>query len=239
MKKRVLISGGTGGIGLATARLLAGQGCEIFIFGRNDKKLKSALAEIKKIGSKAFGIVADTSTQEGLEKVFSEVDIRWGGKLDIYINNAGLGGGRLIGGSYPEWKNLVDVNILGYIAFAGYAVERMEKQKSGHIINIGSMSANTRDSGSDVYNATKAAVQAFSESLRKTVNPMGIKVSLIEPGSVGSDMPSEDKAGKMKLQKQNKMLLTDDIARAVLFCLSQPVRCDIITLQIKPFRQYI
>jgi NADP-dependent 3-hydroxy acid dehydrogenase YdfG len=237
--KKVLITGGTTGIGRAIAVLLAGQGAKVMVFGRNEKDLLSALKDIHEIsGAEAYGLTADSSSKDGLIRVYDEVDKKLEG-LDILINNAGIGGGNLVKADYEEWKKILDTNVLGYLAFTKYALDRMLPNKVGHIVNIGSFSAVDRGADHEVYVASKAAVQAFSESLRKTYNPKGIKVSLIEPGSVGTDMPSETPEEQRKLEAEGKMLASEEIAQAVLFCLLQPERSEVTTIQIKPHKQFI
>jgi NADP-dependent 3-hydroxy acid dehydrogenase YdfG len=161
------------------------------------------------------------------------------GGMDILINNAALPADGLTGSNYEDYKYVIDTNITGYLAFAEEAVSRMKNQKSGHIINIGSMSAESKSPKSTIYVATKQAIRGFSTSLRKEVNAFGIKVSLIEPGAVTSDMqPGSKEEHNEKIDKM-EMLKAEDIAMSVLFCLSQPQRCDIVTMQIRPHLQII
>jgi NADP-dependent 3-hydroxy acid dehydrogenase YdfG len=127
--------------------------------------------------------------------------------------------------------------LMGYIACAREAVERMKKARRGHIVNIGSMSANSRKAGDAVYVATKAGTQGFSESLGKEVAPMGIKVTLIEPGSVGTDMQEESPRQQRKLEDELKMLKAEDIAICVYYTLTQPPRCNVAAVQIIPLLQ--
>jgi NADP-dependent 3-hydroxy acid dehydrogenase YdfG len=114
----------------------------------------------------------------------------------------------------------------------------MKASGKGHILFIGSMSADER-SGSPVYVATKSGIQGFTEALRKEVNKEGIKVTLIEPGSVGTDMPDKTPEQQRKLEKENKMLKAEDIALCVYYCLTQPERCDVISVKIRPHLQVI
>lgn len=102
------------------------------------------------------------------------------------------------------------------------------------------MSADVEEESSSVYVATKSGVHGFSASLRKEVNPYGIELSLIEPGAVDTDMQAENTEKKKKNVKKHTMLAADDIATAVLYCLSQPERCDsIIELKIRPHLRLI
>src|SRR5690606_6636658 len=117
---------------------------------------------------------------------------------------------------------VLHINLLGYMAFTHEAAIRMREQGSGHIINIGSMSADEREKGSSIYVATKAGIQGFSEALRKEVNPLGIKVSLIEPGAVGTDMQGQFSPEEQRKEEASlKMLKAEDIAACILYILSQ------------------
>lgn len=237
--KSILITGGTTGIGRATAILLASQGANVITMGTNKQHLDDALKDIKKNATgTVHGFVADLSTEEGIQKVFNEVDLHFG-SLDILVNNAALPFGSVTEGNYSEWKRILDTNLLAYLACTNEALTRMKKKRSGHIVNIGSMSADVREETGSVYVATKSAIQGFSESLRKQVNPYGIKLSLIEPGAVDTDMQEESTAQKKENVQNLEMLTADDIAAAVMYCLTQPLRCDVVELKIRPHLQLI
>lgn len=238
--KRILITGGTTGIGKAIADLLVSLEARVFIFGRDIEDFTKTFDEIKSKypNSRLHGFTADVTKKEDLKKVFEVVDKEFGG-LDILINNAALPASALMKVQQDDLQYILDTNISGYLAFAQEAVSRMSAEKSGHIINIGSMSAETNEPTSTVYVATKAAIRGFSSALRKEVNSMGIKVSLIEPGAVTSDMQPGTKAEHQEKIDKMEMLEAEDIAMSVLFTLSQPKRCDIVTMQIRPLLQLI
>jgi NADP-dependent 3-hydroxy acid dehydrogenase YdfG len=237
--KSILITGGTTGIGRATAILLASQGARVMIFGRHDKELQDALNDLRESGGEVSGLTADTSNPNDIKRIFQEVD-RQMGQLDVLINNAALGYGSIMEGTYEDWQNIVNTNLLGYMAMTHEAAERMKPRGMGHLINVGSMSADVREKDSSVYVATKAGIQGFSEALRKEVNPMGIKVTLIEPGAVGTDMQSQYSPAEQR-QKEEKMemLKAEDIAACILYALTQPKRCDLVMVQIRPHLQSI
>lgn len=107
------------------------------------------------------------------------------------------------------------------------------------IVNIGSMSADVREKNSSVYVATKSGIQGFSEALRKEVNSLGIKVTLIEPGAVGTDMQPQPPEEQRQLEANMEMLKAEDIAACVLYTLTQPKRCDMVNIQIRPHLQII
>ncbi|HSL29646.1 MAG TPA: SDR family oxidoreductase [Anaerolineales bacterium] len=236
--KSVLITGGTTGIGRSTAILLAAQGARVMIFGRHDQELQDALKDIQQAGGEVHGLTADAADPEDIQRVFQEVDSRMD-RLDILINNAALGYNSVMEGNYQEWHYIVKTNLLGYMAMAHEAIARMKQHGEGHIVNIGSMSADVREKDSSVYVATKAGIQGFSEALRKEVNPLGIKVTLIEPGAVGTDMQPQSPQEQRQLIEKMEMLRAEDIAASILYTIIQPKRCDVVNLQIRPHLQTI
>lgn len=238
--KRIVVTGGTTGIGKAIADVLVSLGGRVLIFGRDHEDFKNAVADIKKQfpGSEVYGTPADVTKKEDIDKILEIVDSELGG-IDILINNAALSAPGITQQTYDDFKYIIDTNITGYLAFAQEAASRMKEQKSGHIINIGSMSAESRNPESTIYVATKTAIRGFSTSMRKELNPLGIKVSLIEPGAVTSDMQTDPKEVQHKKVDKMEMLEAYDIAMSTLFCLSQPKRCDIVSMQIRPHLQII
>jgi NADP-dependent 3-hydroxy acid dehydrogenase YdfG len=183
-------------------------------------------------------MIADVSDIKDVEKVFKRFDKEFG-TLDVLINNAALGYGSVEEGSHEERDYLLSTNVNGYLMCVHEAAKRMKEKETGHIVNIGSMSAEVMEDGSSVYVATKAAIQGFSTSLRKELNPYNIKVTLIEPGAVMTEMQEGSKEELEKKVADEEMLEAKDIAGAILFCLSQPNRCSIVNLQIKPLMQKI
>lgn len=238
--KSVIITGGTTGIGRATALLMASQGANVLIIGEDPSHLKDAMSSVdhEKLEGSLTGLTADLATEEGVENLFSTADKQFD-KLDILINNAALAFQGVQSGSYQEWQKVINTNLLGYIACTRHAIERMKKHSDGHIVNVGSMSADVREKDSSVYVATKSGIQGFSESLRKEVNELGIKVSLIEPGAVGTDMQPVSVPDQQQKQEKLEMLTAEDIAAAVLYVVSQPKRCDVVDLKIRPHLQLI
>jgi NADP-dependent 3-hydroxy acid dehydrogenase YdfG len=231
--KKILITGGTTGIGRETSLLLNKHGAKILTFGREKTPLDEVIAMSD---NNIIGCNADVSKSEDLESVFNLVDEHLGG-LDVLINNAGVGGGNLIKESTERLNYLLETNLHGYVMCTKYALERMHPHS--HIINIGSMSTEAKDPGSEVYVATKSAIRAFTDSLRKSVNEKGVRLTVIEPGAVYTDLQEKPKAEKDHDIAEMEMLQAKDIAQAVLFCLTQPERSEITLLQIKPVKQII
>jgi NADP-dependent 3-hydroxy acid dehydrogenase YdfG len=238
--KIVLVTGGTTGIGRATARILAGLGARVFITGRNQAPLDETIRDTVAIYPKAEikGITSDLSKEEDINKVFSTLEETFG-KIDILVNNAGLAAEGIMKGSYEEWQYVLTTNLLNYMACANAAAKQMQKTGKGHIINVGSMSAETRTGESTVYVATKSGIRGFTASLRKEINPKGIKVTLIEPGLTSSDMQPEPAEEQRKKVEAMEMLNAEDIAAGIIYCLSQPERCNVVSLQVRPIKENI
>ena len=236
--KGIIVTGGTTGIGRATALLLASRGAKVLIFGRHEEELNDAMNDLRHAGSDVHGMIADTSKPEDIKRIFEVADAKLG-RVDVLVNNAALAAGGVAEGVYDDWEYVVRVNLLGYMACAHEAITRMKQQGSGHIVNIGSMSADVREQGSSVYVATKSGIQGFSEALRKEVNRDGIKVTLIEPGSVGTDMQQPSPEEQRQKEEKGEMLRAEDIAACVYYCLIQPKRCDVVEVRIRPHLQEI
>lgn len=238
--KRVLITGGTTGIGREITLLLTSLGARCLVCGRNQQQIDetiTAASEGEASGS-CEGIAVDLTKPEDIETLFEAVDQQLGG-LDILINNAALGYGSVTEGSYQDWDYIIRTNLTAYLACSHYGAIRLEASGKGHIVNIGSMSADVRETGSSVYVATKSGIQGFSEALRKELNPKNIKVTLIEPGAVDTDMQPGSGSEKQEQIDNLEMLPAEDIAMAVAFCLAQHERCDIVNMQIRPHLQLI
>ena len=218
---------------------MAEAGAQVVFVGTDAEHLEETLNSAgEAYKSNLKGVLADLATEEGVNSLFEQADKELNG-LDILINNAALGAGGVTEGGYADWYKVIQTNLTSYIACAGFATERMKKAAKGHIINIGSMSAHTREKGSTIYVATKTGIQGFSESLRKEVNELGIKVSLIEPGAVDTDMQPASTEEKKESVEKLEMLTAEDIAAAVMYVASQPERCDVVGLQIRPHLQII
>ncbi|HVK06115.1 MAG TPA: SDR family oxidoreductase [Armatimonadaceae bacterium] len=241
--RSIVVTGGTTGIGRATALRLAADGANVLIYGRHEQELQDALKDIEAAvanGGSVQGITADQSKPEDVERVFTEADRRLGG-VDILVNNAALAAKSVMDMEVDEIREVVNTNLLGYLLCCKQAIRRMAEKGGGHIVNVGSMSATVREAGSDVYVATKSGIEGFSEALRKQANEKGVKISLIEPGLVGTEMTVDQvpKEQQPEKEEQGEMLKAEDIAECVRYTLIQPQRCDIVQVQIRPHKQPI
>lgn len=235
--KKILVTGGTTGIGRATAIRLMMEGADVMIFGRHKQELDDALADLEKTGSgSCCGITADQAETEDVQRVFKEFE-KQVGDLDILINNAAIAASTITEKSLDEISYAIRSNITGPIQCAKLAMERFKKNGHGQIVNVGSLSDTAREEGSDIYVATKSAMSGFSESLRKSANKKGVRVILIEPGAVGTDMVEDSSKEQRKKIKDEEMLKSEDIAESIVFALKQPKRCDIVLMQVRPHMQ--
>lgn len=236
--KHVLVTGGTTGIGRATAHALLRAGADVMICGREQSDMDDAIRDAPGPGALS-GLVADLARVSEVSRLFAEFDLGLG-RLDILINNAAVASGGAEETSLEDIDYVVSTNLIGYLACAHEAVRRIRgNSRGGAIVNVGSMSADVREEGSSIYVATKAGIQGFSEALRKEVDRYGIAVSLIEPGATGTDMQPMGPDEQRQLEAHDEMLTAEDVTGAIIFCLTRPSRADIVELRIRPHRQPI
>lgn len=239
--KKVLLTGGTAGIGRAISLLLAENGYSVFLIGRSADKLadlKQDISERGLINNFHFSLI-DLTDIPAFENQINDWHTHYG-QFDILINNAGIGFDDVVGKSFDELQYLLNTNLLSYMWLAGFIGQHMQNNHiEGEIIQIGSMSASTRDAESSGYVATKSGIRGFSEALRKEVNPHNIRVTLIEPGLVGSDMQSTTPEQEKEKQQKMEMMNAEDIAKIVLFVLQQPKRVNLCEIKVKPLKQII
>jgi 3-hydroxy acid dehydrogenase / malonic semialdehyde reductase len=231
--KRILVTGGTTGIGRATVKRLAAEGARILTFGRHAPELEDSLRNARGESGEVSGLVADAATREGIAEIFDAVDRELGG-VDILVACAALGADPLHEMADDDWRYVVETNLMGYLASARAAVQRMEPAGGGHLLFVSSISPHIKAPGESVYAATKGGINAFAETLRKEVAEKNIRVSVVEPGSTGSDMQECSAEEQREAIARHEMLYAEEIAEAVLFALSRSERCDVLTLRIEP-----
>ena len=203
--KVIVITGASSGIGEATAKLVAKDGAKVILGARRENKLKKIADEIEKLGGKAAYQVTDVTDDNQVEAL-AKLAIDKFGRIDVWLNNAGIMPQSILSEKkINDWNNMIDINIKGTLYGIGAAIPYMDKQKSGHIINVSSVAGHTAHSGSAVYSATKYAVRAISESLRQEMVEAknNVRVTVISPGAINTDLLSsvtdpEVKAGMEK-----------------------------------------
>jgi NADP-dependent 3-hydroxy acid dehydrogenase YdfG len=224
--KRILLTGGTTGIGRATVNLLAQEGARVLTFGRHEPELQEALTSFADSGGEVTGLTADIATREGLEE-------RLGG-IDILVCNAALGAQPIHEMEDDAWRYVIETNLVGYLACARAALERMRGAGGGHLVFVSSISTIIKAEGESVYSATKAGIEAFAETLRKEIADENIKISVIQPGSVNTDMQECSEDEKREAVQNEEMLHAEEIAEGILFVLTRSHRTDVVNMRIEP-----
>jgi 3-oxoacyl-[acyl-carrier protein] reductase len=234
--RKVLITGGTTGIGRAIAVLLASEGAKVFVCGRDERHLDDALHRIGEVGE-GDGISIDLAERESVERLFSAAEDYLGG-LDIAVINAAVAAEDLEGTPEKDLYYQTAVDYTAYLATAKAALGRMSA--GADIVFIGSMSAVSREAGSSIYVAAKAGIEGFAEALREEVAEKDIKVGLVEPGFTGADLqyPDFPPEKQRELINQHKMLRAEDIAAAVHYMLTQPRRTAVSLMRVETRLQH-
>ncbi|WP_157220872.1 SDR family oxidoreductase [Flavisphingomonas formosensis] len=229
--RRIIVTGGTTGIGRAISVLLASYGAKLFVCGRTPEHLADALARIREVGE-GDGISVDLAKDAERHRFFEAADDYLGG-IDVAIINAAIPADDLAGTDEEELHYQIATDFTAYIASAHAAVRRMGA--GSDLVLIGSMSAVSRSAGSSVYVAAKSGIEGFSQALRKEVGEQDIKVGLVEPGFTGADFqyPEFPPDKQRELIRQHKMLRAEDIAVAVHFMLTQPRRSAISLIRVE------
>jgi len=240
--KVALVTGASSGIGEATAYALAAQGAYVAASARRADRLNAVVKRIQDSGGQAISIVADIADEAQANDTVNRTVGRWG-RLDILVNNAGVMLlGKIAKANTEDWRRMININILGLMYTTRAALAIMQGQKSGHIVNISSVAGRTARVGSGAYNVTKWGVVAFSEALRQEVLANNIRVTVIEPGAVATELQShitdpEARRDTDEWIKSITPLQGEDIANAIVYAVTQPQYVDINEMLIRPSQQ--
>jgi NADP-dependent 3-hydroxy acid dehydrogenase YdfG len=239
--KIVVVTGASSGLGEATARLLSAQGATVVLGARRADRLQALAKEIEAGGGKALALETDVTRREQV-KALVDAAVQTYGRIDVMINNAGLmPQAPLEQLKVDEWDRMIDVNLKGVTYGIAAALPHMQRQKSGHFVNVSSVAGHRVGPGFAVYAATKFAVRALSEGLRQEVKPYNIRTTVISPGAVATELPNtvSDPAAAERLRGFYAQVAVpaESFARAVAFALSQPPEVDINEILYRPTRQ--
>ena len=240
--KAVAITGASSGIGEATALTLARAGASVALGARRKDRLDALADRIEDEGGTAVALEVDVS-DEAAARGFVEAAHERLGRLDTLVNNAGV---MLLGpveqADSEDWRTMVNVNLLGLMYCTHAALPIMLGQESGDIVNISSVAGRFARAGNAVYAATKFGVGAFSEGLRNEITERGVRVTLIEPGFVDTELQGHNTGEVLDTLEAMREHLRDplraqDIAHGILYAVSQPPHVSINEVLIRPTRQ--
>jgi clavulanate-9-aldehyde reducatase len=237
------ITGASSGIGEATAVTLARAGAAVSLAARRGDRIGELAERIEKEGGRALAIETDV-TDEAQANAFVTRTNEELGRLDVLVNNAGVMLlGPVVGADTGEWRRMIEVNLLGLLYCTHAALPILGQQGSGHIINVSSVAGRFANLGSAVYNMTKFGVNGFSEALRQELVPANVKVTVIEPGMVETELLSHNtnplvvEASKRFQAEVGTPLTSEDIAEAILYAVGGPERVAINEVLVRPAGQ--
>jgi NADP-dependent 3-hydroxy acid dehydrogenase YdfG len=240
--KVAVVTGASSGIGEATAEALARDGAAVVAAARREDRLAGLVERIEGEGGRVLAAVCDVTDESQAHGLIRKA-VEEFGSVDILVNNAGV---MLLStvekGLSDQWRQMFEVNVMGLLYATDAAIDVMKQQGSGHLVNISSVAGRkvTRDS-SGVYAGSKHAVGAISEGLRQELLEDGIRVTVVEPGAVETELTDhitdedarESVSGLFKLER----LQAEDIANAIVYAVTQPDRVSVNEILIRPTQQ--
>jgi NAD(P)-dependent dehydrogenase (short-subunit alcohol dehydrogenase family) len=229
--RRVLITGGAGGVGRETATRMLAAGARV------------VSADIPSATGHAKGTIAyagDLGRQADIDRLFRFVDDQVGG-LDLLIACAGLPADSLMDIDDTGWRRVIDANLVSYVGCTKKAIERIRTsgRVDGQVILVGSISVHIKAVGESVYNASKGGVALFAETLRKEMIAEKIRVTLIEPGAIATHLQPYNDDKLKEFEEGLEMLPAAEVAEAIMFAATRPPGVDVVTLRIEPLNQKI
>jgi NADP-dependent 3-hydroxy acid dehydrogenase YdfG len=237
----VAVTGASSGIGEAVALACAEAGAAVALAARRADRIESLAQRITADGGRALAVPTDVSKEDDartfVQRTHSEL-----GRLDVLVNNAGVMLlGPIAGADTEEWRRMINANVYGVLYCTHAALPLMAAQGSGHVVNVSSVAGRFARAGSGVYNLTKFGVGAFSEALRQEAVQVGVRVTVVEPGAVATELPGHNRPEVLeqmaKAFKGVTPLASEDIARAVLFAIAQPANVSINEMLVRPSGQ--
>jgi NADP-dependent 3-hydroxy acid dehydrogenase YdfG len=235
-----IITGATAGIGEATAYALAESGVNLIITGRREERLQEIRDELQlnysiEVQTAAF----DVRDREACRKMVEALP----GPVDLLVNNAGLARGTdpVDQADFDDWDTMIDTNIKGLMNMTRFVSAKMKERGQGHIINVGSISSHETYSGGSIYCATKHAVKAFTESMKKDLHGTGVRVSMVSPGLVETEFSvvryDGDKGQAGEVYEDMQPLVAQDVAEIIHFTANRPPHVNIMDTIVLPVDQ--
>jgi 3-oxoacyl-[acyl-carrier protein] reductase len=222
---KIIITGGSSGTGKATAKLLKEKGAEVLITGRSAERLQKAAASIG-----CFWIEADVSKAEDVEKTFQWVKDNWNNRLDVLINNAGLGEFASVEDSPLEsYQRVMAVNFFGPLMMVKKALPIMQRRGSGSIVNLASTSSQKGFVNGSAYSASKFALRGFTQSLMEEVRSQNIRVFQVNPSEVSTAFGNPEREER---RETDSKLGPDQLAQTISAILELPDKAFIPELSV-------
>jgi NADP-dependent 3-hydroxy acid dehydrogenase YdfG len=241
--KVALVTGGSSGIGRATAKRLSEEGMRVAVCARRQERLAELQRSATGAGAELVTLAADLRDEEQILGMFAEARRRLGG-IDVLVNNAGLGHqAPLMSGSTAAWREMLEVNVLALCVCTREALGDMRARGDrGHVLHISSMSAHRVPRGSGVYSATKFAVRSLTEGLRQELREAGsgIRVTSISPGFVETEFAAvyhQSEEAAARTYGRYPVIQPAEVADAVIYALSQPAHVEIHDILMRPTTQ--
>lgn len=238
--KVVVITGASSGLGEAAARLLAEMGAKLVLGARRKERIDALVREIGASGGSAEAVATDVTVRADVEALVGTAVERFG-RVDVMINNAGV---MLVSPverlKVEDWDRMIDVNIKGVLYGIAAVLPVMQRQKSGHLINVSSVAGHKVRPTSAIYSATKHAVRALSEGVRQELKAYKIRSTIISPGAVATELVdriTEDDIREAAQPILKMAIPADSFARCVAFAISQPDDVDINEILFRPTAQ--
>ncbi|ROO86097.1 NADP-dependent 3-hydroxy acid dehydrogenase YdfG [Actinocorallia herbida] len=236
--KVVLVTGASSGIGEATALALAAEGARVAVGARRADRLE---ALVRKAPGELCAVELDVTDQRSVRDAVARTVERFGG-LDVLVNNAGVMLSGPIGGAdTTEWTRMVETNLLGSMYTVHAALPQLLASR-GSVVQVSSTSGRIASAGNGVYAATKFGITAFAEALRQEVTDQGVRVVVVEPGFVATELADHITHPTMQAAAQSigasmRTLQPEDIANAVVYALTQPDHVAVNEILIRPTDQ--
>jgi NADP-dependent 3-hydroxy acid dehydrogenase YdfG len=240
--KVAIVTGASAGIGEATALALATEGAQVAIAARRAERLQAVADRIESNGGKALIVVSDVANETQAREIIHKTQAELG-RIDILVNNAGVAlVGDIDGANTADWRRMFDINVLGLMYVTHAVLPIFKAQGSGHIVNISSVAGRTVRAGVGAYNVSKWGVNAFSEALRQEVHKHNIRVTIVEPGMVNTEINDliTDPIAKQRSEERRKSITpleSEDVASAIVYAVTQPPRVSVNEILIRPTDQ--
>jgi NADP-dependent 3-hydroxy acid dehydrogenase YdfG len=237
-----LVTGASSGIGAATAEALADAGADVALAARREDRLESVAERIESADTDALVVPTDVTDEAAVEAMI-ETTVAELGRLDVLVNNAGVMLLEAVeDADTDDWRQMVEVNLLGPMNATKAALPVMQEQESGHVVNVSSVAGRRASSTASGYNATKFGINGFTEAFRQEVTDDGIRTTLVEPGLVDTELADHIPDDEIRSRTEEwveslEPLTAEDIARSIRFAVTQPQHVSLNELLIRPTQQ--